>query len=209
MSAPSRQIELRFRMRGGRRTGAGRKPKGDRAGVPHVARPQFARPLPVHVTLRMAAHVYSLRSRRAFAVVGRALAAAAERFGVRIVQFSVQGNHVHLVVEAGDAAALSRAMQGFSIRLAKGLNRLMHRRGRVLADRFHGHVLRTPRETRRALAYVRDNARKHGTARAPHDPYTSPWAGVPLPAPKAWLLRVGWRRTAPTDALVVRGPRDG
>ncbi len=187
MSRRARQLELRYHRRGGARPNAGRKPKGDKAGVSHLVRPQFARALPVHVTLRMARHVYNLRSRRSFSVIGRAIAGAAERFGVRIVMFSVQGNHVHLVVEAADTPSLSRAMQGFSIRVAKGLNRMMKRRGRVLADRFHSHVLRTPTEARRAVAYVRDNHRKHMSAigepvpRGYVDPYASTGASLVLP----------------------------
>jgi REP element-mobilizing transposase RayT len=190
-----RQLELTFPSRGGKRRGAGRKPKGAKAGVSHARRPQFARTLPVHVTLRMAPHVYNLRSRRSFGAIGRALAVAADRFGVRIVQFSVQGNHVHLVVEAADAAALSRAMQGFSIRVAKRLNKMMDRRGRVLGDRYHAHPLRTPTEVRRAVRYVRENHRKHMAQigrpfpRGWTDEYTSDGATIVLPKPKTWPLR--------------------
>lgn len=143
----------------------------------------------------MARHVYNLRSRRCFSAVGRALAAAAERFGVRIVQFSVQGNHMHLVVEAATNEALSQAMHGLGVRVAKGLNRVMNRRGRVFADRYHARVLRTPTEVRRALAYVSENATHHGIAPG-RDPYASPRTDVPLPEPQTWLLRAGWRRAA-------------
>ena len=80
---------------------------------------------------------------------------------MRIVQFAIEGNHIHLIVEAESNDALSRAMQGFSIRVAKRLNRMMGKRGTVLGDRYHNHVLRTPTETRRAVAYVRNNHRKH------------------------------------------------
>src|SRR5437879_10333360 len=98
--------------------------------------------------MRMARHVYNLRSRRAFSVIARSIAKAADRFGMRIVQFAVEGNHIHLVVEAESNDALSRAMQGFSIRVAKRLNEMMDRRDSVLGDRYHAHVLRTPTETR-------------------------------------------------------------
>ena len=190
-----RQLELRLHRRGGRRPGAGRKPNGDKAGVSHLRRSQFARAYPVHVTVRMAPHVWNLRSRRAFGVVGPAIAKAAQRFGMRIVCFSVQGNHLHLVVEAADSEALSRAMQGFSVRVARGLNRMMKRRGRVLGDRFHAHVLRTPTETRRAVAYVRGNYRKHLVAlgrRVPprlFDEYSSDAGRLELPRPATWLLK--------------------
>ena len=160
--------------------------------------------MPVHVTLRVADHVWNLRSRRAFRVIRAALETGADRFGVRVVQLSVQGDHLHLLVEAPDRDALARAMKGLAVRLAKGLNRMMGTTGRVLADRFHAHVLATPTEVRRAMRYIRDNARQHAAARgdcyAPGyvDPYSSdaPAASLTLPAPTTWLVREGWRRGA-------------
>ncbi len=188
-----KQLPISFRTWGGKRKNAGRKPNGARAGVSHLARERFAQLLPVHVTVRLASHVYNLRSRRCFSVLARAFGAAAERFGVRIVQFSVQGNHVHLVVEASSNETLARAMKGFSVRIARGVNRVMRRRGRVVGDRYHAHVLRTPTEARRALRYVQNNAVKHGlVASAEHDSYASHATDVDLPAPHTWLLRRQW-----------------
>jgi putative transposase len=143
----------------------------------------------------MARHVYNLRSRRSFAIVGRAISIAADRFGVRIVQFAVEGNHVHLIVEATATESLARAMQGFSIRVAKGLNRMMKKSGRVLGDRYHARPLRTPNEARRAVAYVRNNHRKHMAqvgerlSTAYVDPYSSEASNIALPRPSTWLLR--------------------
>ena len=196
------QIELRRRAakRGGWRKGAGRKPAGVKAGAPHTRRQRIERLLPVHVTVRMARHVYNLRSQRAFSIIGRALAAAADRFGVRIIEFSVQANHMHLVVEAAAHEALSRAMQGFLIRVAKGLNRMMNRAGRVLADRYYAHILETPTETRWAVLYVRRNYHKHmeklgkPVANSYVDPFASPGAAIELALPRNWVLR---RATAP------------
>jgi REP element-mobilizing transposase RayT len=109
----------------------------------------------------MLPHVWNLRSRRVFRVIGRALIEGADRFGMRICEYSVQGNHLHLLVEAEDGRALSHGMQGFIIRLARGLNRLMTRVGKVLADRYHARILRTPTEVVRALRYVRTNHAIH------------------------------------------------
>jgi len=201
-----KQLELRLPMRGGRRPGAGRKPKGRRAGVSHGCRPMVAARHPVHVTMRMRDEVWNLRTRRCFRVVEAALAAGSNRLGIRLTHFSVQGNHVHLVVEAEDARALSRGMQGLSVRVARALNRVMRRTGKVFADRFHSHVLRTAREVRNAVLYVLGNARVHArrqgrTAPAGMDAY----AGGPglegaadaspvVHPPRTWLLRVGWQR---------------
>ena len=198
-----RQLGLEFRTWGGKRAGAGRKRRGARAGVAHRSRGEWTRPMPLHVTLRMAPHVYNLRSRRSFRVIAAALRGGGDRFDVRVVEFSVQGNHIHLLVEAPNRRALARAIQGFSIRVARGLNRMMGRSGRVFDDRYHARVLRTPTEVRHAVHYVRENARKHAAQRgetyAPGyvDPYSS--AGAPelaLPA-RTWLLREGWKRAGP------------
>ena len=156
--------------------------------------------MPLHVTVRMAPHVYNLRSRRSFRVIEAALRVGGDRFDVRVIRFSVQGNHIHLVVEATHRRALARAIQGLSIRVAKGLNRMMGRKGRVFDDRYHARVLRTPTEVRHAIRYVLENARKHAAQRgetyAPGyvDPYSS--AGAPdvsLPPAQTWLLRTGKR----------------
>jgi putative transposase len=199
-----RQLGLEFRTWGGKRAGAGRKPVGARPGVGHRPRPELPRRLPIHVTLRMAPAVYNLRSRRSFRVIEAALRLGADRFDVRTVSFSVQGNHIHLLVEAPSRTALARAVKGLSVRIARGLNRMMGRKGRVLGDRYHAHVLRTPTEVKHAIRYVRDNARQHAAARGDVyspgyvDPYSSAGAPqVPLPAAQTWLLREGWKRAGP------------
>lgn len=85
--------------------------------------------------------------------------------GFRVTHVSVQGNHVHLIAEAQDRTALASGMKAFSIRLAKGMNRLMERHGRVQEDRYHAHALRTPAEVRRAVAYATGNFESHARRR--------------------------------------------
>jgi len=59
------------------------------------------------------------------------------------------------------------------------------RRGKVLDDRYHGRILRTPTEVRRARSYLLANAARHlGLVSA--DPYTS---RVAVARPKSFLLR--------------------
>src|SRR5262249_53338714 len=89
----------------------------------------------------------SLRGERIFPALCRGLGHASRR-GLRLLEFSVQGDHVHLIVEAADRRALSRGLQGLAIRLAKAVNRVLGRRGRVWGDRFHARALKTPREVR-------------------------------------------------------------
>lgn len=188
--------------------------------MPHALRPELTEREPVLVTLKVRREVWGLRSRRAFSRILRGLEAAKERNGTRIVQFSVQHDHVHLIVEAKDRVALARGAQGLSVRLARALNRMMNRKGAVFADRYHARVLRTPRQVRHAIAYVLCNARKHGVAprtRRWLDPCSSACAfdgwrdleaaegSAPVAAPRSWLLRVGWRRLGLLDPDHVPG----
>ncbi|MEO8183004.1 MAG: transposase [Deltaproteobacteria bacterium] len=161
MATSSPQLGFEFRTWGGARKGAGRKPKGDRPGVSHLRRPSHSRHHPLHVTLRVQRGVSSLRERSLFPVVRKALAAAKQQFEFSLVHFSVQRDHLHLIAEAVDRRALSRGVQGLSIRVARAVNHQLGRKGRLFADRYHARALKTPREVRFALRYVLLNARKH------------------------------------------------
>jgi REP element-mobilizing transposase RayT len=128
---------------------------------------------------------------------------ARERFGMRIVHFSIQGNHLHLIIEVESALALARGVHGLAIRIAKRINSLLARRGPVFVDRYHAHILRSRRETAAAVRYVLGNYRHHTREHLPprwDDPFCSarflgaaPAEDAPVVAPRTWLLRVGWR----------------
>jgi REP element-mobilizing transposase RayT len=135
--------------------------------VSHLRRPALSRQHPVHVTLRVQRGVVSLRSGSGpalFPAVRAALAAGKERGGFRLVHFSVQRDHLHLLAEANDRRALARGIQGLSIRVAKAVNRRLGRKGRLFAERYHARALKTPRACRLAARYVLLNARKHERA---------------------------------------------
>ena len=126
-----------------------------------------------------------MRSRRAFRAVAPALYAGAERFGFRLVHYAIMGNHIHLLVEAADRKALMRGMQGLGVRVARRLNRMMGRSGRVVGDRYHARILRTPTEVRHARRYLATNAAHHYGV-AGEDDFVSRVAVV---VPHTWLLR--------------------
>ena len=95
------------------------------------------------------------------AVLLRAFEAGRDRFGFRLVHYSVQSNHLHLIAEAEDREALIRGLQGLGVRIAKRMNRALDRSGSVLVDRYHVRALETPNEVRMALRYVINNALRH------------------------------------------------
>ena len=142
--------------------------------VAHVKRGKLSCHTPAHVTMRLAKDLPSLRVPETFAWLKAAFAGTNECFECRIVHFSVQSNHLHLIVEARDERALGRGMKGLAVRIASALNRAWKRTGRVFPDRFHAEVLETPRQVRNALLYVLNNARRHGVFTIGHcDPYSS------------------------------------
>lgn len=154
-----RQREFRFRTWGGARKGAGRKCA--EATVPHRPREPFSTAHPVHVTWHVVDGLPSLRQRDTFAAVKAAFVAGKERRGFRLVHFSVQSNHLHLLVEADDDGVLSVALNALAVRIARAVNRVCARTGPVIESRCHVHVLRCPREVRNAVRYVLENELKH------------------------------------------------
>jgi len=160
MARAPAQLHLDRTRWGGFRPGAGRKP-GPNPLVRHRSREKFARGLPCLVTLKVRDDVPSLRSGKLVAEVERRFARGCERGDFRLVHYSLQGNHAHLIVEAVDREALGRGMKALGARLARAVNRVFARTGRVLADRYHVRVLRGSREVRNALRYVLLNARRH------------------------------------------------
>lgn len=208
-----RVVQLELFRHGGKRAGAGRKPKGEQALCPRDARIGLASRFPVLVTVRVRTGLPSLRGTACTHVVFESLELASPGSGFRIVHGSVQTNHLHLILEACDADALARGMCGLLTRIARGLNRAWRRRGTVFTDRYHAHVLRSPLEVRRALVYVLHNAKKHGSLVRGVDPLSSgPWFDgwresldekrtlaprgqeSPFAPARTWLLSIGWRR---------------
>lgn len=209
---------------GGRRARAGRKPKGDRVGLPHLRRPDFASRHPLHVTLRVRPGVPSLRKPRFVREFERRMTAGCERGSFRVVQYSLQSNHVHLVVEAESRSALARGMIAVGSRLARVVNRIFGRHGPVLDDRYHARVLRSPREVRNVLRYVLLNVRHHVSqlTSAALDSASSArwfdgwcdetgelrraWTGPrPVARARTWLLAKGWRQHGLIDPGDVPG----
>ena len=165
------------------------------------------------VTVKLVRGMPNLRTRPAERRI-TACIRAAQRGDFRIVHYSIQSNHLHLIVEAEDGASLASGMKGLLCRIARGLNRWWRRRGALFAGRFHDRALRSMRQLRNALVYVLNNHRKHDRharrkrATEP-DPYSSgryfdgweyrprelePGTAEAIVAKPCWKIRVGWKR---------------
>jgi len=160
----------------------------------------MTRHTPAHVTLKLRRSRADLRSRSIYPHVERALTASSERESFRLIHFSVQHDHVHLICEADDNDALSSGIRALTIRIARRVNKVLGGRGRLFKDRYHLRLLRTPPDARAAVAYVLGNGRKHllqigcEVSEAWVDPCCSSASlgggerAVALPAAQSWLL---------------------
>jgi len=199
------QLPLRFdRSWGGARKGAGR-PRGQNK-VPHRARPVHKTRHPLHVTVRMRGSLPSLRE-DALAKEVVATIAASHRDSFRVLHYSVQDNHLHLIVEADDAASLARGMQRLNSRVARRVNGMIGIRGALWRERYDARALTSPRIVRNVIVYVLMNGKKHGHSfengidALSSAPFFDGLVGgarssepSPVRAPRTWLAGVGWRR---------------
>ncbi len=180
--------------------------------ITHQPRPRLTKKEVLHLTLKLRPGLPTLRRSKAFAAIERSFYKYSHGEGFRLVHFSVQKDHLHLIAEADSKPALSKAMQKLVLSLARRLDALWtklteNKIGRVFKERYHQHILKTPLEVRNALLYVLQNAKKHGAIQLhERDSYSSArffngFANITHKPPPpnliakatAWLLTTAWR----------------
>ncbi|MCH7867376.1 MAG: transposase [Myxococcales bacterium] len=214
---------------GGPRKGAGAKRVG-RGQVPHRQRSDFNKLTPAHVTLRVVKGLSNLRQRSLVMEVRKTFSRGCERGDFRLVEYSIQHNHLHMIVEAESRDALSRGMKSIAARFALAVNRVFKRTGKVIAGRYHVQLLTSPQQVRNALRYVLLNIRKHFKQRNGHAPpvkideassgsqfdgwratskslrvKASTEEEVGVAKAVSWLLSKGWRRRGLIDLSAIPG----
>jgi REP element-mobilizing transposase RayT len=141
------------------------RPKGKHPRMPHEKRKDFTSTEPCHVTLRVMPGLQSLRDGDVAREIENAFRRGCVRAGMRLVHYSIQDDHAHLIVEANGVLALGNGMKSIASLFAFAVNRALGRTGKVLRDRYHHRVLKSPRQVRNAIAYVLLNARRHAAKR--------------------------------------------
>ncbi len=164
---------------GGRRPNAGRKEKHSK-GVAHRTRERMDHRTPVHVNFKLRARI---RNKACLGLLKRAILNARKQ-GLRVVHYSLQSNHIHLILEAAENKTLTRGMRSLTITFAKGLSA-----GRVQPERYHLHVLRGPTEARNAVRYVLLNEQRHRGKPVAWDDFAS-WGALGREALQGLIGRV-------------------
>lgn len=192
-----REKELAVRMHmtqwGGLRLGSGRI---NRSGtVNHMTRTKITLKNPLHLTLKLKSKLPTLRQRTLFKEFKKSIHNA-QRFGLYVIHFSIQYNHIHLIAEAKSNDAIARGMRSFAGRFAKIIRKYTHKigygpnKGSVFKGRYHLHVLRTSLEVKNALKYVLLNTSKHTGLIEHIDEYSS------APYFMQWKKLIGTKFTA-------------
>jgi REP element-mobilizing transposase RayT len=152
-----------------------------RSRVPHETRPEVRGP--IHVVWRIRRGLPDLRTPRGLRRLEGAFRKGKERDGFALLHYSIQHEHLHLMVEVKNRRKLSKGLQALGIRVVKALNSLWRRRkGCVFAERYFATALQNLRQIWRTIRYVLNNGRKHGSWRVQGQlhPYSSgrwylPW----------------------------------
>ena len=205
----SRAQLLLFPKRAKRRDGKvrakpGRKVSAERTGFArHRTRPEHDANHPVHVTIRRVRLAPSFRTERLRVVILAELKRARGK-GVRVIEYSIQDDHLHLMVEGRDASDLSAQMRKLFSRIAMSINAMVGRRGSLFRDRHHRHELTSPREVRHALVYILFNVRKHARA-ADARTQQQAWASLDAFSSAPWFDGWAHHTRPPPQRLAARG----
>lgn len=202
---------------GGKRSGAGRPNKSQT--VNHMKRTEVNFKVPLMITMKLKPGLKGLRTKKMlkkFEQCGKEV----KKFGLHILHFSIESNHIHFKAEARDNQSLGSGTKSLGARLGKAVRKEIGGKGSVFAGRYHLKALKTPTETRNAMAYVLLNQSKHQKRHPYPDEFSSAihfydWKALlgknigpvlanwkmrkkPLPdylsEPRSWLAREGWRK---------------
>src|SRR5690606_29712838 len=99
---------------GGRRPGSGRKRLHSK-GVAHRKREKVNERLPLHINFKFNKHI---KNKMCLKLLKKAIMNDRSH-GLRIVHFSLQSNHIHLIVECGSNQTLTKGMRSLTVTFAK------------------------------------------------------------------------------------------
>ncbi len=153
------------------RKGAGRPALHD-PGIRHTNRPHIKKPASLHLTIKVKKKKAEIKNKSVLKILKRAILNARKQ-GLRVIHFSLEYDHVHLLIEADNNLILGKGMQAFGVTLSKAINRLKKLKGGVYKHRYHFRQISSTRELKIVMNYIFTNGLKHGTAKSILNPFNS------------------------------------
>lgn len=170
-------MNLYIGMRGGWRKNSGR-PRLKSKGVSHGKRETVSPNTPLHINFKYSTFI---QTDKVLSIMQKACFNAL-KFEFEVCYYSIQSNHIHLIAEAKDKDSLMKGMRSITNTMVKRIGK-----GSIQIDRYHLHVLKSPKETYHALKYVINNEEKH-TGKKNHK-FTNTYSSS-----ESWLLQTAEAR---------------
>ena len=179
--------------------GAGRPASVD-IGIRHISRERIKKTSALHLTIKVRSNKASIQTKKILKALHHAIKRARLK-KLRVIHYTLEYNHLHLLVEAVDNKVLHSGMQALGISLAKAINRIKCKKGGVYKNRYHFRKLNSRRELKNALHYIFRNGMKHKRSASLIDPYNSLVAEKRISADMNQLIRKSFFLSALRDEL--------
>lgn len=150
---------------------AGRPPVND-AGIRHTSRPVISKPASLHLTIKVKRNKADIKNKAVLAILKKAILNARLK-GLKVIHYSLEFDHVHLLIEADNNKILGKGMQAFGVTLAKAINKLWRLGGGVYKHRYHFRRITGSKDLRNVMNYIFKNGVKHKTAKSIINPFNS------------------------------------
>ncbi|MGZ3789032.1 MAG: transposase [Bacteriovorax sp.] len=151
--------------------GAGRPAIHD-IGIRHSSRPFLKKPSSLHLTVKIKKNRADMKNKSVLGLLKRAIKNA-RRQGLKVIHYSLEYDHVHLLIEADNNYILGKGMQAFGVTLSKAINRMRKLKGGVYKHRYHFRHISSARELKNVMNYIFTNGLKHKTAKNIMNPFNS------------------------------------
>lgn len=139
--------------------GAGRPAIHDR-GIRHIARDKVTKHTSLHLTIKIERLKAGLRNKDVLKQLHDSIKKA-RKIGLRVIHYTLEFDHVHLLVEVDSNQQLAKGMQSFGISFSKGINKIKAQVGKVFKTRYHFRKLKSPNEIKNVIFYILGNSLKH------------------------------------------------
>ncbi|MDD4973652.1 MAG: transposase [Bacteriovorax sp.] len=130
----------------------------------HTSRPHLSKACSLHLTVKIKKIKAELKNKSVLSILKRAILNARKQ-GLKVIHYSLEYDHVHLLIEADNNHILSKGMQSFGVTISKAINRMRKLKGGVYKHRYHFRKISSPRQLKNVLNYIFNNGIKHKTAK--------------------------------------------
>lgn len=150
---------------------AGRPAKND-PGIRHSSRMKFSKLTSFHLTIKVRENKADIQSKKLLKALHHAIARARLK-NLKVIHYTLEYNHVHLLVETNDHRILHAGMQALGISFSKAINKVKSLKGHVYKHRYHQRKIGSARELKNVLLYIFNNGKKHKRTNKRIDLYNS------------------------------------